>query len=111
MNRPGTLDGNRAERRNPPPEGQDTRARVSRAPARYTCGGCDSTWTALAAAHCSRCHNTFSGSHLFDYHQRGDGCLDLTQLQYRGKPFRTERDVWRYPSSDETDWWGSDDDE
>lgn len=36
---------------------------------RITCSGCDDTWTALGACHCSACHATFSGVALFDRHR------------------------------------------
>ena len=68
-----------------------------------TCGGCDTTWTALNAAHCSACHQTFSGVHLFDRHRRPTGehgnCGHPGDLRDRtGAPVCEFRDgMWHYP--------------
>ena len=37
-----------------------------------TCGGCDKNWTGAARAHCSACHETFSGITTFDAHRKAN---------------------------------------
>lgn len=69
-----------------------------------TCQGCSVTWRGLAPAHCSACHETFSGVSTFDEHRKaGNGrgrCLDpLTILDSTGKRRMVRRadGVWRSP--------------
>lgn len=44
---------------------------------------CDAWWTGLLAAHCSKCHNTFTSVAAFDIHRRGDVCLDPVTIPMR----------------------------
>lgn len=68
-----------------------------------TCGGCDSTWTAAGACHCSGCHTTFSGLTLFDQHRTGYGergqCHNPADMLDRNNdPVCEHRNgMWRYP--------------
>lgn len=39
------------------------------------CGRCDVRWTALTAAHCPTCHETFVGCAGFDAHRDSGHCL------------------------------------
>ncbi|ABW11401.1 hypothetical protein MXD62_12995 [Frankia sp. Mgl5] len=39
------------------------------------CGRCDVRWTALTAAHCPTCHETFVGYAGFDAHRDSGRCL------------------------------------
>ena len=36
---------------------------------------CSAWWTGLTAAHCSACHETFTGITAFDLHRRRGKCL------------------------------------
>lgn len=45
-----------------------------------TTGCCDATWTGIAAAHCSGCHETFTSASTFDRHRRGGKCLNPAEL-------------------------------
>ena len=67
-----------------------------------TCGGCDRTWTATAAAHCAACHRLFSAVGLFDMHRSTAGehgsCLDPEKIIRRGGRAMFFRDgMWRGP--------------
>lgn len=84
-----------------------------------TCGGCESTWTAKGAAHCSACHRLFASVRLFDDHRSHDeehgACLDpLTVLSRDGERrlwFRAG--MWRGPelsAEDRERLWGGDSD-
>ncbi|WP_462188441.1 MULTISPECIES: FDXHR family putative zinc-binding protein [unclassified Frankia] len=45
-------------------------------PILLSCGGCDVRWTALTAAHCPSCHETFAGTTTgFDAHRVKGTCL------------------------------------
>ena len=44
------------------------------------CGGCDNWWTGLNSAHCSGCHQTFTGVGGFDMHRRRGKCLDPADI-------------------------------
>lgn len=60
---------------------------------RYTCGGCDETWTPLNACHCSACHRTFGGISGFDSHRRGGQCkLPAAFTQ-------DDQGIWRRPDT------------
>lgn len=72
---------------------------------RYTCHGCESTWTGLSQAHCGSCHELFASVSGFDAHRRdvrGVGtCLDpavivATRGARKGEPVLAFRDgMWR----------------
>ncbi len=62
---------------------------------KITCGGCDARWTGLNAAHCSACHQTFSGIALFDMHRVIYACKDPTKVKHCGLPLRLDNGVWR----------------
>jgi hypothetical protein len=69
---------------------------------------CGQKWTALGAAHCSACCNTFSGVGLFDKHRYVFGehgaCLDPAEMMYQGQRAAYFRDgMWRGPLMDEED--------
>lgn len=74
-----------------------------------TCSGCDATWTAMTACHCSGCHRTFAGVALFDRHRSAAGgehgaCLHPGRLvnANTGAPVAEFRDgMWRGPEMDE----------
>jgi hypothetical protein len=45
-------------------------------PTLISCGHCDARWTALAAAHCPSCHETFAGTETgFDAHRVDGRCV------------------------------------
>jgi hypothetical protein len=45
------------------------------------CGRCDARWTALTAAHCPSCHETFAGASTgFDAHRAGGRCTPPAQV-------------------------------
>ncbi len=46
----------------------------------HTCGGCTNTWGGLAQAHCSVCHELFSGVTAFDKHRSKGKCLDPAKM-------------------------------
>lgn len=48
--------------------------------ARYRCGGCALWWTALGAAHCAGCHETFTSVSGFEKHRRGGQCLTPAEV-------------------------------
>lgn len=62
-----------------------------------TCGGCETTWTAGAAAHCTSCHGTFADVELFDRHRWRGGCLDPSSVvDARGQRVMFRSDgMWR----------------
>lgn len=68
-----------------------------------TCSGCDATWTALGAAHCAGCHQTFSGLTLFDRHrsivgEHGRCYIPAVLVGRSGAPLCEFRDgMWRFP--------------
>ena len=76
-----------------------------------SCGGCDATWTATAAAHCAAagCHQTFSSVTLFDRHRSLAGehgaCKDPALLVGgNGDPICEFRDgMWRFPEMTDAD--------
>ena len=47
----------------------------------YSCGGCENRWGGLAQAHCSQCHQLFSGITSFDRHRRNGKCLDPAKIK------------------------------
>lgn len=57
----------------PPPSNRATSSR-NRPSGAITCIGCDRWWTGLASAHCSACHETFTGVTNFDAHRVGGQC-------------------------------------
>jgi hypothetical protein len=70
------------------------------------CSGCDETWTAISAAHCGACHQTFSGVGLFDLHRSQYGhrgaCLSPETLCRAGERVAFFRDgMWRGPEAGE----------
>lgn len=90
----------------------DTSSETRKAAPRITCSGCDASWTALNAAHCTApgCHRTFSSVGLFDRHRSASGpgdhgsCLDPGRLvnANTGAPIAEFRDgMWRGPEMDE----------
>lgn len=93
----------------PTPDGAESRSAAapvtSNRHPRITCGGCDASWTALGAAHCSGCHRTFSSVGLFDRHRTAAGgehgsCLDPGRLvnASTGERVAFLRDgIWRGP--------------
>ena len=71
-------------------------------------GACGKTWRQVGnrTGHCSRCHQTFQGSTLFDGHQtmnaRGDVvCADPATTPIRGHWLHFDAEhgdgVWTYP--------------
>lgn len=77
----------------------------------FTCGGCPSTWTGTSRAHCSACHRTFSGVHLFDAHRRNGRCLHPAYVtDQRGERLMYQRGgLWRgreLSSEDKRRIWG-----
>lgn len=63
-----------------------------------TCPTCPARWTGLAAAHCTGCHETFSGVSLFDRHRTAAGergaCrppADLSDCEFRDGMWRGPR--------------------
>lgn|GEM_PF-4719814 len=45
-------------------------------PILISCGRCDARWTALTAAHCPTCHETFAGAETgFDAHRADGRCV------------------------------------
>lgn len=61
----------------------------------HTCGGCTNTWTGLAQAHCSVCHQTFGGVTSFDRHRLDGACRHPSTI---GLTVGT-RGVWSEPFS------------
>jgi hypothetical protein len=66
-------------------------------------GACGKEWKGSSAAHCSNCHETFSGDTLFDAHwyTRNDGIRDCRRAGdgsdfWAGK--RLVGGVWRWPA-------------
>ncbi len=48
------------------------------------CGRCDARWTAMTAAHCPSCHETFAGASTgFDAHRVGGRCTPPAQAGLR----------------------------
>lgn len=78
-----------------------------RAAIAITCGGCPAEWTGAARAHCSGCHETFSGTSLFDAHRSARGhhgtCLNPATLAGKdGQPRMQLRGaIWFGPDMDE----------
>jgi hypothetical protein len=75
---------------------------------RIQCGGCADTWTALGAAHCGLCHQTFSGVALFDLHRSQYGergaCQHPNDVRHKqtGQQLMFFRDgMWRGPEMTE----------
>lgn len=72
-----------------------------------THGACGKTWSGNGVAHCSGCHENFSGVGLFDRHRSITGahgtCVPPDQLRTTGGERVCElRDgVWRYPEMTE----------
>lgn len=64
-----------------------------------TCSGCDSRWTGLNAAHCSGCHQTFSGITLFDQHRVLYVCKHPQRMKVGGLPLVLDNGVWRGPKT------------
>lgn len=64
----------------------------------FTCGGCDNTWTAGGAAHCSGCHRTFSTTATFDKHRAAGRCVI-------GKLAAGKDGIYRDRPSAGTPWW------
>lgn len=86
----------------------DSAPRTSNRYSRITCSGCDASWTALNACHCSNCHATFSGVALFDRHRSVAGgehgsCLPPGRLcATTGERVMFRRDgMWRGPEMTE----------
>lgn len=69
----------------------------------YTCGGCRNTWTGLAMAHCSACHQTFGSVNQFDRHRsqvgtRGTCLSPPTIVDTKGNRVMFYRNgAWRSP--------------
>lgn len=69
-----------------------------------TCGSCDNTWGGVAQAHCSVCHELFSGVTSFDRHRSGGKCLKPgTMTNEEGIPVLELRTggvapVWAFPT-------------
>jgi len=61
-----------------------------------TCGGCDYKSNALAVAHCSTCHETFTRVTGFDLHRAGGACLGSDELAERGMQQRDDG-LWFKP--------------
>ncbi|MET0417111.1 MAG: hypothetical protein ABW022_13920 [Actinoplanes sp.] len=68
----------------------------------YRCGGCTSTWTGLAMAHCSACHETFAGVSGFDQHRLRGHCCPPAE---RGLALDAHG-VWRNPNARPAGSWG-----
>ncbi|MGZ3715269.1 MAG: FDXHR family putative zinc-binding protein [Ktedonobacterales bacterium] len=74
-----------------------------------TCGGCDTRWRGLGAAHCSGCHKTFTSVAAFDKHRRGSHanntrhCVDPESIGL--VPARRDWPGWQLPGT----WTGPDD--
>lgn len=72
-----------------------------------TCSGCDATWTALNAAHCTGCHRLFAAVQLFDAHRSQDGergaCIPPAEVQGRNGEQRLffRAGMWRGPEMPE----------
>lgn len=59
---------------------------------RITCA-CGATWTGPSRAHCSGCHDTFSGVTAFETHRNRKGCVDPVSVGL------VRRDgLWSYPT-------------
>jgi hypothetical protein len=74
------------------PESPSNRAGITgnRAPTAIECSGCEHWWTGLAPAHCSACHETFTGVGAFDLHRRGGKCIPPAEVANRkGEPLLT----------------------
>lgn len=78
--------------------------RPPRTTPRITCNGCENNWTALNAAHCSACHQTFSGALLFDRHRSAQGergrCLNpatITKVETKERVMYWRNGMWRGP--------------
>jgi hypothetical protein len=75
----------------------------------FTCNGCAARWRGVNACHCSACHRTFAGPHLFDMHRTNVGshgtCRDPATLNARGGQPPTLRDdgIWHAPDMTEAD--------
>ncbi len=53
-------------------------------PTLLSCGRCDVRWTALTAAHCPNCHETFAGVNTgFDAHRVDSQCVPPDQVGLR----------------------------
>lgn len=72
-----------------------------------TCGGCEASWTGDRPCHCSACHRTFAGVHLFDTHRTAKGergeCLNPASIRNRlEQPLMFFRNgMWRGPEMTE----------
>lgn len=67
---------------------------------RATCSGCQISWSASSACHCSGCHQTFSGVTAFDRHQRRGRHLPPYLLGM----VRGETGVWTLPGTRPRYW-------
>jgi predicted amidophosphoribosyltransferase len=69
---------------------------------RVTCGGCSKEWGGLRAAHCSRCHRTFSSVNAFDIHQvwtkKPFVCNEPAAC---GMVYDKDKDLYRFMNPDE----------
>lgn len=64
----------------------------------FGCGGCDKQWGGLKAAHCARCHLTFTTPLAFDAHQKNLSCLDPSSA---GLVYVEWRDAYRFMTPEE----------
>lgn len=68
-----------------------------------SCIGCSTTWTGLAACHCSVCHTTFSSITGFDMHRKrrlgepDDGPVTCRTPQDMKLVYHEQRGVWATP--------------
>lgn len=90
----------------PPTPSDRPRHSGNRPPGAITCNGCDRWWTGLASAHCSACHETFTGVTIFGVHRRNGQCLKPPDV---GLVVASR--VWFGWSSPATDWRGPTDDD
>ncbi len=70
----------------------------------YTCGGCSNTWGGLAMAHCSVCHDTYSGITSFDRHRNRGKCVNPETYKNEDGELVFERrtsgkvPIWAFPT-------------
>lgn len=63
------------------------------------CGGCENTWTALGACHCSVCHRTFVGLSAFDAHRAAQYTLgEPRRVKVKGKYVTRQRKIETRPA-------------
>lgn len=63
---------------------------------KVTCGGCSRVWGGIRAAHCSRCHLTFSSATAFDIHQMWRTTPECKDPAVCGMVYDKDKDLYRF---------------